>query len=206
MMIVALTGGIGSGKSEATKLFASCHVPIVDLDTISHALTADNQPLVYEIAKAFGQTLVSKAGVLDRAALRKQVFNDPAQLARLNAILHPAIYQAALEQIKTLEDQHPYLILSIPLLTKDSNYLAHIDRVLVIDCDVTQQISRVKARNSMSEDEIQHIIDAQPTRNQRQQLADDIILNNGDLDLLRENVMAMHQKYLKACIVSKTIS
>lgn len=206
MMVVALTGGIGSGKSEATKLFAAYGVPIIDLDTISHALTADKQPLVTTIGQTFGQSLVSETGCLDRAQLRQLVFQDDAMLAKLNTIMHPAIHQEALKQIKQLQDKHPYLIVSIPLLIEDSIYLQLVDRILLIDCEVTTQIERVKSRNHLHIDEIKRIIDAQPSREQRKQIADDIIVNEGNMDLLSQNVADFHQKYLKTCIVSKTIS
>jgi len=205
MMIVALTGGIGCGKSEATRLFASLGVPIVDLDVIAHALTAENQPLVSTIATTFGQEYLTKEGVLNRTKLRQFVFNHPHARGQLNAILHPAIYQEAMNQIS--RQQHaPYIILAIPLLDQDSPYMAVINRILVIDCDESTQINRVKQRSNLSATEIKQIIHAQPSRQARQDIADDLITNDKNIENLRQKVENLHQKYIKTCIVNKTIS
>ena len=205
MLIVALTGGIGCGKSEATRIFASLGVPIVDLDVIAHALTATNQPLVSTIATTFGQEYLTEEGALNRTKLRQYVFNHPQARDQLNAILHPAIYQEALHQFS--KHQHaPYLILAIPLLDQDSPYMAEIDRILVIDCDESTQINRVKQRSNLSTIEIKQIINAQPSRQARQDIADDLITNDKNIENLRQKVLDLHQKYIKTCIVNKTIS
>jgi len=205
MFIVALTGGIGCGKSEATRVFAELGVPIVDLDVISHRLTNEDQAILRQIATQFGASFINADGTLNRNAMRKLVFSDPQARSQLNAILHPAIHR---EAIATLErhQNHPYAILAIPLLDKHSPYLSSINRILLIDCDEQTQIERVKARSQLSEEEIRRIIQAQSSQAARLEIADEVIENNGNLAELREKILAIHQKYINACIVSKTSS
>lgn len=203
--IVALTGGIGSGKTEASNVFAELGIPIIDLDIIAHQLTAEKQPLVDTLAITFGDEYVTEEGALDREKMRQLVFSDEETRQQLNAILHPAIYVEAFKQLHDL-DGTPYVILSIPLLEEDSQYLPSIDRVLMIDCDETIQIERVKLRSKLSEAEIKKIIRAQVPRQVRLRMSDDVIINSGNTGELRQKIMNLHQKYIKTCIVSKTIS
>jgi dephospho-CoA kinase len=205
MFVVALTGGIGCGKSEATKIFAEIGVPIVDLDIISHQLTAANQPLNNVIAAQFGHKFITPEGALNRATMRKLVFSDDTAREKLNAILHPAIYDEAVRQLNG-HSQNDYQILAIPLLFENDRYQSHIDRVLVIDCDEKTQIERVKKRSNLTEDEIKQIISLQTPREDRLSIADDVIENNRSVAKLREKIQAIHQKYINTCIVSKTIS
>ena len=205
MFIVALTGGIGCGKSEATKIFAALGVPIVDLDVISHQLTAANQPLVEVIAAQFSHEYITPEGALNRAAMRKFVFNDVAAREKLNAILHPAIYDEAVRQLNS-HSHASYQILAIPLLFENIRYTSHINQILVIDCDEKTQIERVKQRSLLSESEIIQIIKAQSRREERLSVADVVIENNGSVAELREKILIQHQKYINTCIVSKTIS
>jgi dephospho-CoA kinase len=205
MMIVALTGGLGCGKSEATRHFAKLGVPIVDLDIISHALTTAKQPIMNMIATTFGQEYLTAEGALNRSKMRELVFNNIQARGKLNAILHPAIYHEAKQQLS--QHQHaPYIILAIPLLEQDSPYIAIIDRILVIDCDERTQIERVKQRSNLSEAEIKQIIQAQPTRQARQKMANDLITNDNNIQNLYQKIENLHQKYIKTCIVNKTIS
>ena len=205
MFTIALTGGIGSGKSEATKIFSSLGVPIVDLDIISHQLTAEKQPLVGEIAKVFGQEYISTSGALDRTKMRQLVFANENARKQLNKILHPAIYREAIKQLQQFSKQ-PYAILAIPLLEEGSIYAQAIDRVLVIDCEQEKQIERVKQRSHLTEPEIKQIIEAQIPRKSRIKMADDLIENNGSIADLHSKIEKLHQKYIKTCIVNKTIS
>jgi len=205
MYVVALTGGIGSGKSEASNYFATLGVPVIDLDVISHALTGAHAPLINIIASTFGDNYITSDGALDRAKMRKLVFSDDIVRKKLNAILHPAIHQEALKQIESIT-QKPYALLSIPLLSNDSPYLDIIDRILTIDCDEGHQIQRVKARSQLSELEIRKIIDAQIPRQTRLSMADDVIQNDENIEELHKKVLNLHQKYIKTCIVSKRIS
>ena len=204
MFVVGLTGGIGSGKSEAAKLFAELGVPVTDVDVISHQITGANQPLIKDIEANFGYAYITPQGALNRAAMRKLVFNDDAARTKLNAILHPAIYDEALKQLE--QNKHaPYQILAIPLLLESPRYSPHINRILLIDCDEAKQIARVKLRSHLPESEILQIIKVQTPRKKLLSLANDIITNNESVTELREKVIKIHQKYLNTCIVSKTI-
>lgn len=208
MFVVALTGGIGSGKSEAAKIFAELGVPVTDVDVISHQITGANQPLIKAIEANFGCAYITPEGALNRAAMRKLVFNDDAARTKLNAILHPAIYDEALLQLQTnqtnLNKSTPYQILAIPLLLESPRYSPHINRILLIDCDEATQIARVKLRSQLPESEILQIINAQTPRKKLLSLANDIIENNENVTELRKKVIEIHQKYLNTCIVSKT--
>lgn len=205
MFVVALTGGIGSGKSEAAKLFAELGVPITDVDVISHQLTSANQPLINILAASFGAQYITPDGALNRKAMRDLVFTDQGALTKLNAILHPAIYDVAIEQLRK-NTNAPYQILVIPLLFESPRYSPHINRVLVIDCDEKIQIERVKKRSALSESQILQIIQVQTPRKKRIELANDVIENNENIIELRKKITLINQKYIKTCILSKTIS
>ena len=210
MFVVALTGGIGSGKSAAAKIFADLGVPVTDVDVISHDLTAANQPLVNDIKANFGSDYITPEGALNRAAMRKLVFTDEIARAKLNALLHPAIYNEALLQLQVnqdhLSDNAPYQILVVPLLFDSPIYLPHINSILVIDCDESTQIERVKQRSNLPESEIINMIKAQTSRKKQLTLANDVIENNENVEKLREKILEIHQKYINTCILSKTIS
>ncbi len=205
MYVVALTGGIGSGKSAAAKIFAELGVPVTVLDVISHELTAANQPLINDIAANFGKSYITPEGALNRAAMRQLVFKDATARAKLNAILHPAIYDEAIKQLNN-NAQTSYQILAVPLLFDSPRYLPHINSILVIDCDEKTQIERVKQRSQLPESEIINIIRAQTPRKKQLKLANDVIENNENIEKLREKILLIHQKYINTCILSKTIS
>ena len=203
MFVIALTGGIGSGKSAAAKIFAELGVPVTDVDVISHELTAANQPLIQDIKANFGEAYITPEGALNRAAMRQLVFSDETARAKLNALLHPAIYDTAMLQLQANKDA-PYQILVVPLLFDSPRYLPHINRILAIDCHESTQIARVKQRSKLAESEIINIIKAQTSRKKQLLLANDVIENNENIEKLRENILQIHQKYLNTCIVSKT--
>jgi dephospho-CoA kinase len=203
MYVVALTGGIGSGKSEAAKVFTELAVPVIDVDEISHQLTAAQQPIIPDIEANFGKEYITPAGALNRPAMRDLVFNDHDARDKLNAILHPAIYTEALRQL-SLNKHAPYQVLAIPLLFESPRYAPHVDRILLIDCNEKTRIDRVKKRSQLSESEIKKIIRTQTPRKKQILLAHDVIENNGNVEKLREKILQIHQKYLNTCIVSKT--
>jgi dephospho-CoA kinase len=201
MYVLALTGGIGSGKSEAARIFAELGVPVTDVDEIAHALTADNAPLNQVIAAEFGTQYITPTGALNRAAMRQLVFADDSARAKLNAILHPAIFDHALAALQA-NIHAPYQVLAIPLLFESPRYLPHVNRILLIDCDEKLQIERVKNRSKMTTAEVKAIIATQTPRKTRLKMADDVIENNENIENLRNKIVIAHQKYINTCIVS----
>jgi dephospho-CoA kinase len=204
-MIIALTGGIGSGKSEVARQFAALGVPIVDADVIAHALTVVGQPLLNEISNIFGADFINTDGALNRVKLREHVFNNLTERLKLEALIHPAIHKHALEQLAENENLlHPaYQILVIPLLFENNRYNGVADKILVVDCDENLQIKRAMARSNMRESDVKTMMSAQVDRNVRLKFADEIIVNDGPLAELQEKVALIHKKLIKTCIVSK---
>ena len=205
MYIVALTGGIGSGKSEAARQFARLGVPVVDTDVIAHELTAAGSPVLAEIKQIFGAGVLNDDGSLNRSRLRTHVLSNPSERLRLEGLLHPAIYARALTLVKENENklQPQYQVLVIPLLFENNRYHSVIDKILVIDCDENTQISRAMARSKLTEEEVKAIMDAQTSRKVRLNGADEVIENNGSLAELNEQVNKLHNKLIKTCLVSK---
>jgi dephospho-CoA kinase len=201
MFVVGLTGGIGSGKSEVARLFASLGVPVVDTDAIAHRLTSPGSPMLAEIAQALGDNCIKPDGSLDRALLRRRVFADADARRTLESILHPKIRQTA-RQLLAQHADAPYQIVVVPLLFETGDYAGLVSCSLVVDCDETLQIARTMQRNLLSEAEVRAIMAAQLPRSQRVALADDVIENDGSLKKLEESVRAKHEKYIKTCIVS----
>lgn len=205
MYVIALTGGIGSGKSEAARQFAKLGVPIVDTDVISHELTAAGNPMLNKIAQTFGATFFNADGTLNRAGLRAHILNNPSERLKLEALLHPAIHDRAVELLtKNQNTLHPdYQMLVIPLLFENNRYQTLVDKVLVVDCDENMQIKRTMTRSQLTEQEVQAIMEAQTTRAARLKLADEVIENNGSMTELINKVNKLHKKFIKTCIVSK---
>ncbi len=205
MFIIALTGGIGSGKSEAAKQFALLGVPIVDADVIAHELTAIGQPIVAEIGRIFGAELIAADGSLNRTKLRTHVFNNTQERLKLEALLHPAIHLRALQQLAENERklQPSYQVLVMPLLFESHRYDGVANKTLVIDCDEDLQIKRAMARSNMTEKEVQAMMNAQVSRTTRLERADVVIENNGTLKNLTKKIASIHKNLIKTCIVSQ---
>jgi dephospho-CoA kinase len=193
MLTIALTGGIGSGKSAVSRHLESLGVPVIDADTLAHRLVEPGAPALKEIQAAFGAHLVDAEGRLDRAALRNIVFDHPAQRKRLEAILHPRI-RTAMQQWLAAQTA-PYAVLVIPLLF-ETGQRDLADRVLVVDCDESLQIARVAGRDGHEEAQIRRILAAQAKRETRLSGADDVIENNGSLEELIAATEQLHRRYL----------
>lgn len=194
MFIVGLTGGIGSGKSTVSQIFAKLGVPIIDTDAIAHQLVSPGQDALAQIVEAFGQQMLTPEGGLDRARMREIVFNDPEKREALEAILHPLIRQAALAQIHKLELDHTYCILVVPLLVEKGWYTM-VDRILVVDAPVELQRHRVRERSGLSDSQFDSILDQQATREQRLAHADDVIVNDKSIQQIENEVNKLHRKY-----------
>lgn len=193
-LVIGLTGGIGSGKTCATKYFAELGIDIIDTDEIARTLTQPNGVAIASIRKIFGATFITVDGALDRSKMRELVFSDNATREKLETILHPLIFEEVACRIKQAKSS--YIIIVIPLLFETDDYHKMIQRILVIDCDEQKQITRTMARNKLGEQEVRAIMATQVSRQERIQKADDIILNNDDLDYLHQQVVNHHQKYL----------
>jgi len=193
MLVVALTGGIGSGKSTVSVRLAELGVPVIDADLIAHELTAPGEPALAAIRDAFGAEVLTADGSLDRAALRARVFSDASARKRLEAILHPRIRERMLARLARLAA--PYAVLVIPLLF-ETGQASLADRVLVVDLPEEEQIRRVRARSGLTEEQIRRILASQAARQVRIAGADDTIDNSGDRAGLVAQVDALHRRYL----------
>ncbi len=193
MLIVGLTGGIGSGKSTVATIFKKLGVPVIDADQIARKLVEPEQPALKQIIHAFGTELLNQAGELDRNKMRQIIFQRPKEKKTLESILHPLIRESMLHQISRLKT--PYCILEIPLLL-ESNQTDLVNRVLVIDVSPDLQNKRVQARSNLSKQEIEAIIAAQTDRSSRLTAAGDIIVNDRSLAELDKKVQQLHQTYL----------
>jgi len=192
-LVVGLTGGIGSGKSEAAEEFARLGATLVDTDAIAHELTRAGGAAIPELRRLFGDTFVDPSGAMDRSRVRAMVFADPEARKKLEALLHPMIRAESERCISAAKGA--YVIHVVPLLIETRDYRERVDRVLVIDCPEEVQLERARLRNGLSEEEIRRIIAAQVPREKRRAVADDVIDNSGTLDALHKQVAALHQKY-----------
>ncbi len=192
---VGVTGGIGSGKSRAAALFGELGAGVVDTDDISHELTAAGGSAMPAITAAFGAAAAAADGSLNRAVMRRLVFEKPEARKQLETILHPRIRECARNRV--MESSTPYVLLVVPLLLETGGYRDLIQRVLVVDCDESLQISRAMQRSSLTADAVRAIMAAQLPRSLRLAGADDVIRNDGDIAHLRGQVTALHQQYLK---------
>jgi len=191
---IGLTGGIGSGKSSAARLFQERGAGIVDVDDISHALTRPGGSAMPEIVRQFGENVVAPDGSLDRVRMRDLVFRDLEAKARLEAILHPLIGRHARDQVARL--QAPYVLLVVPLLLEKNAYRDLVQRIAVVDCSEQTQVERTMRRSKLTEPAVRAIMGAQIARADRLAQADDVLNNDGDEDALRQQVAVLHERYL----------
>lgn len=192
--IVGLTGGIGSGKSAVAALFRELGITVVDADIAARKVVEPGTPALTAIANHFGADVLQNDGTLDRAALRKIVFNSAEQRKWLEQLLHPAIGEWIASELAAASS--PYAILESPLLLETAQHKM-IDRALVVDVDEQVQISRASARDGNTPEQIKAIIATQMSRQLRVARGDDVIDNSGSLAALSEPVHALHDKYLK---------
>jgi dephospho-CoA kinase len=195
--VVAVTGGIASGKSAVTALFAARGVPVADADAIAHAIVAPGEPALAEIVARFGAGVLDAEGRLDRARLRALVFADPQARAALEAITHPRI-RAGL-QAQCTQASAEYAIAAIPLLAESAQPPAQawpwLRRVLVVDAPAALQRARLMARDGIDALLAERMLAAQATRARRLALATDVLVNDAGLAQLEAPVARLDALY-----------
>ncbi|ENX17306.1 dephospho-CoA kinase [Acinetobacter sp. CIP 64.2] len=192
--ILGITGGIGSGKSAATQWFESQGITVIDADVVAREVVEPGQPALRAIRDNFGDWVLLADGNLDRRALREHIFQFPEARQTLEKITHPAIRQSIIQQLQQAES--PYVILVSPLLFETNQHqLTH--HTLLVDADEQTQLQRASQRDGQSEEQIRKIIAAQMPRSQKQQLANDIVLNDGLLEHLHQQLKPLHFSYLQ---------
>jgi dephospho-CoA kinase len=193
---IGLTGGIGSGKSAVADMLREWGAAVIDADAVAHELTASGGEAIEAIRAAFGEALITADGALDRARMRELAFADPAQRARLEAILHPLIGARLRALARTLPG--PYVVLVVPLLVESlARWRERVDRIVVVDCAPELQVSRVMRRSGLEAGQVRSILRAQATREQRLAAADEVIDNSADLDSLRRQALELHRRMLQ---------
>jgi len=200
MLRIALTGGIGSGKTTVSDYFRKLGVPVIDADEASHEVTQAGQAAVQKIADVFGDSVLDSAGNLDRAALRNIVFGDPESRKQLELILHPEIRQRMNEAANLT--QSPYCLFSIPLLIETDQHTSY-DRILVVEASEDRRRSWIQARSDLTQNEITAILSAQVSDEQRRHAADDLLINDGGIDDLYARIDRLHQTYLALSTAQK---
>lgn len=193
---IGLTGGIASGKSALEKAFAAHGIVVADADLLAREVVAPGEPALAAVVERFGRDVLQADGQLDRAALRVRVFGDPDQRRTLEAILHPAI-RARLEAICRAAPG-PYAIATVPLLTEGGGRAAYpwLHRILVVDTPAAVQKARLMQRDGIDATLADQMMAAQASRAERLALADDIVVNDGDIHHLQHAADALHLRYL----------
>ncbi len=191
--VLGLTGGIGSGKSAASQWFEAQGITVVDADVVAREVVEIGQPALTQIQQAFGDWVLLADGSLNRRALREYIFQSPEARKTLESITHPAIRTSIIQQLHAA--QSPYAILVSPLLF-ETNQHELTQHTLLIDATIELQIERASQRDGQNIEQIRNIIAAQRSREQKQTMADDIVLNDGHLDHLYAHLRLLHQKYL----------
>jgi dephospho-CoA kinase len=193
--VVALTGGVASGKSAVARRFESLGIGVYDADVAAREVVAPGEPALAEIRSVFGVGVLQADGALDRRAMRDRVFADSGARKKLEAIVHPRV-RAWLRRRAGM-DRGPYCMLAIPLLFEKRAEYEWVDRVLLVDAPEALQIERLMQRDGVTREHAERMLNAQSTRAQRLAMADDVIMNDGEESALDAQVAALHARYLK---------
>lgn len=196
-LVIGLTGGIASGKTTVANLFKQqFHIDIVDADIVAREVVEPGTAGLNAIIEHFGRDIVHQDGMLDRAKLREQIFSNPDEKRWLNNLLHPIIREKMIDDLQQVTSD--YALLVVPLLVE--NKLENLcDRILVVDVEPNTQISRTMKRDNVSEAQANAILASQASRQQRLDMADDVVKNNPDDPDLLLQVTELHEKYLAMC-------
>lgn len=192
--VVALTGGIASGKSAVSKRFEALGIRVYDADIAAREVIAPGSEGLAQIVAHFGPQVLDHQGQLDRAAMRQRVFGNDAERKALEAITHPRVRSWLRDHAAA--DDGPYCLLAIPLLSENIAHYRWVNRILVVDAPVSLQLDRLIRRDGIDEALAQRMIDRQASRAERLALADDVIENRGDEAELDHEVAGLHARYL----------
>ena len=203
MKIIGLTGGICAGKSVVCRVFEQhFQIPLIDADIIARNLLGGSlqetpTEILLQIKKIFGHVVFTPQGQLNRARLREQVFACDTQRKQLENLLHPRVYLEIDRQITALKKHAaaPYLLVCIPLLFETADH-GQFDRIVLVSCDEDIRIQRCCQRDHCDTALIKKMMAAQMPEEQKRQLADDLIDNNGDLSDLLPQITILHKKYV----------
>ena len=196
--LIGLTGGIGSGKTAVSNRLAQLGAGVIDTDLIAHQITAPGGYAIAPIQGHFGADFIASNGALDRSKMRSLVFQNLEAKKALEAITHPLIKQETIKQANQLaEAGFPYLVFVVPLLIESGTWIGLIDHLVVVDCPEELQIERVMQRSNLSKAEVEAILKAQATRQERLTVADTVIENQGKQVDLQSAVEQLHQKILR---------
>ena len=191
---VALTGGIGSGKSTVADAFAQMGINVIDADIIARQSVEPGTQALNAIADRFGPSILTAEGALNRRLLRERIFAHPDDKTWLNALLHPLIQQETQRQIH--QATSPWVLWVVPLLVENRLY-KKANRVLVVDVSRETQLHRTMQRDGVTREHAEQILSAQATREERLAVADDVIDNNGAPDAIASDVARLHAQYLQ---------
>lgn len=192
--VVGVTGGVASGKSEVTRRFEALGVEVVDADTAAREVVAIGSDGLAEVVAAFGPGALGDDGGLDRPAMRRRIYADAQARRTLEAIIHPRVRVWMRERLGAARGA--YAIAAIPLLAESGRrHWEWLARVLVVDVDEAIQLARLQARDGVDADLARRMVEAQASRLQRLEIADDVIANNGTLDALDAQVAALDARY-----------
>ncbi len=197
MFVIGLTGGIGSGKTAASDYFKQLGIDIVDADVAARVVVEPGTPGLNRITSHFGEDILLKTGELNRALLRQRIFSNPAEKKWLEELLHPLIAREIDRQLA--ETSSPYVIFVSPLLLETQQH-QRCNRILVVDAQVDTQVERAAARDNNSADMIRAIIKNQMPREARLDRADDVLLNDADIDTLHKRIEILHRQYLELAL------
>ncbi|MEA1990049.1 MAG: dephospho-CoA kinase [Pseudomonadota bacterium] len=194
--VIALTGGIGSGKTTVSNILKKQHIPVIDTDIIARQMVEPGSFGLVKIKELFGNDYLNTDGSLNRSLLRSKIFNDSEAKQNLEKILHPLIQEETLKQLENYKQQHqPYIVIAIPLLIENikikTTRPGYIDEIWVVDCPIEQQIERATKRDQSDSDLIKKIITQQASREDRLSYADKVINNNGSLEALQKQIQTL---------------
>ena len=197
MLVIAVTGGIGSGKTTVSEIFKSKNIPIIDTDISAREIVESGKPAYKEVVKNFGVDILSKDKSINRQSLRQIIFSSDKKRLQLEKILHPIIWEEVKSQLSLITA--PYCIVVVPLLLENISQAKTLsfDRILVIDIEEEMQISRIKKLANCNNSTIKNIKKSTVARQTRLDASNDIIVNSNNLDSLNEKIENLHKKYLK---------